>query len=426
MPIILLTTFVICYFTHLTARVPALGAIRLDMLLGGSAFVAAFFLQTAEDKLRLKVPTSRRLLIFLAYIIISLPFVTWPGSVIRLNLTVWIKAAFFFILIVGAVRSERQLKWIMFIFLGCQAFRILEPLYLHITQGYWGDIAYSHVDGTMTRLNRLSGAPMDIVNPNQLAWVIVNTIPFIFYLCWQNGKLGKMIFLAAIPLFAYTLLLTGSRSGMVSLAVVFIGMVLISEKRGRNLMIAMAVVIPAAIYLFSFADSDLQTRYLSIVDSSVAGGDTKQGRIDALIRQLGSVSNNPLFGNGLGTSGETNMNVLGNSQVTHNMYIEILQENGIIGFILFMTYIVTMIKALAVARRTLIHDGCDDSDWLLRLISATLVWIIMDIVYSISCFGISSWEWYFFGGISTVCLVLVKERNDQIKLVNNNLAGAES
>lgn len=412
---ILLTAFIVCYFTHLTARVPALGEMRLDLLLGGAAFVSTF-IQSAEDKLCLKVPTSRRLLIFLAYIIISLPLVTWPGSVIRFNLTVWIKAAFFFLLVVAAVRSERQLMWIMFIFLGCQAFRIIEPLYLHITEGYWGDIAFSHVDGAMSSLNRLSGAPKDIVNPNQLAWVIVNTIPFMFYLLWQNGKVGKMLFLTAIPPFVYALLLTGSRSGMISLAVVIIGMVLVSERKGRNLMIALVVVLPAAIYMFSHAETDLQIRYFSLVDSSVAGADTKQGRIDGLIRQIGTISNNPLFGNGLGTSGETNRNLLGGrSQITHNMYIEILQETGMIGFTLFMAYIVTMVKALSQARRTLKEIGCEDCDWLLRLITATLVWIFMDLVYSISCFGINSWEWYFFGAVATVCMVLVQERVSKLQ-----------
>jgi putative inorganic carbon (hco3(-)) transporter len=415
MAMLLLTSFFICYFTHLTARVDALGAMRLDLVLGVGAFLTTF-MQPVSDKLRLGIPTSRRLMIFLAYIIISLPLVTWPGSVINNNLTVWIKSAFFFLLVVGAVRSEGQLKWIMLVFLACQAFRVLEPLYLHITEGYWGDIAYSHSGGSMSGLNRLSGAPKDIVNANQFAWVIINTIPFMFYLFWQGTKLGKLTFLAAIPPFVYALFLTGSRSGIISLGVVVLGIVYISEKRARNLMLAMLIVIPAAIYMFSSADSGLQDRYLSLVDSSVAGADTKQGRIDALFKQLGSISHNPLFGNGLGTSGETNANILGgSSQITHNMYIEILQETGIVGFSLFMAYIVTMIKSLAHARNTLKKLNCDDSDWLLRLVSATIVWIIMDLVYSISCFGVSSWEWYFFGGIATVCLAMVNEKleNDQ-------------
>lgn len=424
MSIFLLTFFIITYFLHMTSRVPVFGEMRLDLVLGIAAFVATF-MQGTGDKLRLHVPTSRRLLIFLLYIFISLPLVTWPGSVIRLNLTIWIKSAFFFLLIVGAVRSERQLKWIMFVFLGCQAFRVLEPLYLHITEGYWGDIAYSHVGGGMSGLNRLSGAPHDIVNANQYAWVIINTIPFLFYLFWKGGKTGKLVFLAALPSFVYALLLTGSRTGIISLAVVVLGIVLISEKKARNLMIALAIVIPAAMYMFTTADSGLQDRYLSMVDSTVAGADTAEGRKTALITQLGSISNNPLFGNGLGTSGETNANILGgSSQVTHNMYIEILQETGIIGFSLFMAYIVTMIKALNGARRTLKESGCDDSDWLLRLISATLVWIIMDIVYSIACFGVSSWEWYLFGGISTVCLVLANERCEEMNLVTSDTVEA--
>lgn len=410
MSLILLVFFTSSYFLHLTSRFPALGELRLDLLLAASALVV-IMVQQGFDSLRLNEETSRRLNQFLLYIFLSIPLVTWPGSVIKLHLLDWIKVAFFYVLVVGAVRTEKQLRLIMLVFLACQTFRVLEPLYLHITTGYWGDVAYSHSGGVMTGLDRLSGAPHDIVNSNQLAWVIVSTVPFLFYMLWPWGLKGKLISMAFLLPSVKALLLTGSRSGLLSLGAVIFGIVLLSKDKMRNLLISLLVLLPLLFFFIGQQAQGIQTRFLSLVDSNVAGADSAQGRVGALLRQAGSISNNPLFGNGLGTSGETNWNVLGgSSQITHSLYIEIVQETGFVGLFLFILYLVSITRSLRQARQELVSKGYAATDWLFRLTSATLVWVIMDLFYSFSCFGLSSWEWYFFGGVATVCCILAHER----------------
>lgn len=410
----LLTLFIVSYFLHLTARISVLGAMRFDLVLGVAILVVVFS-SHHEDKWRTTVTTARTLNGFLLYVFLSLPLVTWPGSVIRMNLIDWVKTAMFFVFVVTIVRTEKQLKWIFFVFLACQAFRIMEPLYLHATTGYWGDIAYSHVGGTMSGLDRLGGAPHDVVNSNQLAWVIATVAPFLFFLLWQGGKVGKLLFLSVAPFLVWCLLLTGSRSGLLCLMFTILVMIFISERKARNFAVAMTILVPAAAFFSGLLSSDMQTRYLSLLESDVAGADTARGRINASIKQLSSLSNNPLFGNGLGTSRETNWNVLGASaQPSHNLYIEVLQETGIVGFILFMMYIAAIVKSLREAKRILDAQGTDHHDWLYRLIVATQVWIAMDLFYSLSCFGLRSWEWYFFGGVSTLCLVFANNREQQV------------
>lgn len=410
MAIVFLSLFTVSFFLHLTSRFPALAGLRFDLLLGGVTLLV-ILLQRGGSALRLKEETARRLNWFLLYIFLSIPLVTWPGSVLKLHLTEWIKVVFFYVLVVGAVRTEKQLRLMMTVFLACQMFRVLEPFYLNISTGYLGDIAYSQTGGVMSSLNRLSGAPHDIVNSNQLAWVIVSTVPFLFYLLWPWGLKGKLfstlLFLPSIK----ALLLTGSRSGLLSLGAVFFGMIWLSKDRKRYLIISLLVGLPLSLLLIGQLAPEMQTRYLSIVDSNVAGADTAQGRVNALWKQIKTVSHNPLFGNGLGTSRETNWNVMGgSSQITHNLYIEILQSTGIIGLSLFMIYIVSIIKSLRQAQRKLAEKGYAGTDWLVRLISASLVWVFMDLFYSLSCFGLISWEWYFFGGIATVCHALAQER----------------
>lgn len=405
---VFLTVFIISYFFRLTSRFPVLGAVRFDFFLGGFILICILF-SPLPDKLRGNIEVSRRLRYFFLFIILSLPLVTWPGSVIRFHLIEWIKVFLLFIFVVVMVRTVGQLKWVFGVFLTCQAVRVLEPLYLHLTTGYWGSQAFSTIGG-LSRLDRLSGAPHDVVNPTQLGWVIVNTVPFLWYLLWKSGRFGKVLALLATPPFLYCFLLTGSRSGLLSLIFVLLAIVFFTKNRSKNLLVALIIGIPVAIFSFSSIGGDMQTRYLSLVDSNVAGADTAKGRVDGLIRGIGSISNNPLFGNGLGTSRETNFNIVGGrAQITHNLYLEVFQETGLIGFTLFMMFIVAMFKSLVETKRLLLSSGRDETDWLFRMATAVQVWVVMDLFYSLSCFGLRSWEWYFFGGVATVCLALARE-----------------
>jgi O-antigen ligase len=406
----LLTIFIISYFVRLTSRFPVLGVIRLELFLGGLILVCVL-LPSQPDKWRPGNNVSRHLHYFILYIFLSLPLVTWPGSVLRFHFDEWLKVSVFFIFIVALIRTVGQLKWIFGVFMGCQAIRILEPLYLHLTEGYWGSSAHSAVGGHFSILLRLSGAPHDVVNPNQLAWVIVNMVPFVFYLLWKGGLSGKILAILAVPPFLYCLLLTGSRSGLLSLVFVVLTMVYFSRNRVRNLAVVAVIALPVAFYSFGNLGSDMQTRYTSLVDNHVAGADTVQGRIDGIFRGIKTISNNPLFGNGLGTSRETNFNIIGGrAQITHNLYLEIFQETGLIGFILFMVFIIAIFKSLRETKQVLIAQGREESDWLFRLATATQVWIVMDLFYSLSCFGLRSWEWYLFGGVATTCLALAREK----------------
>jgi O-antigen ligase len=405
----LLTLFIISFFLHLTSRVPVLGAVRLELLLGCLVLFCTFLTPYA-DKWRQSIEVNRRLKYFLLYIFASLPLVTWPGSVLRGNLEGWIKVAMFYVFLVALLRTEEQLKWVFGVFMGCQAFRILEPFYLHLTTGYWGSSAHSSVGEARSTLLRLSGAPHDVINPNQLAWVIVTMVPFLFYLLWKGGRLGKLLALLAAPPFLYCLLLTGSRSGLLSLIVTLLAICFFSKRRVKNLVVLAVFVIPVAIYSFGSLGSGMQTRYLSLIDDTVAGADTAQGRVDGWVRGIRSITNNPLFGNGMGTCQETNVNVLGGrAQITHNLYIEILQEVGMIGLTLFMLFIIAIFKSLKETKRLMAVQGQGEKGWLFRLATATQVWVVMDLFYSMSCYGLRSWEWYFFGGIAATCHALARE-----------------
>lgn len=410
----LFLVFTVSYFLHLTSRVPALGFARFDLILMALIGLFIFLPRPGARGDHERFNTTNRLLWLIGMILLSLPLVQWPGSVIRFGLENYAKAAAFFFFMVALVNTEKKLKGFMWVFILCQTFRVIEPAYLHITTGYWGNRAYSMVGGTLTALSRLSGAPHDVINPNQLAWVIVSTVPFLYYLGWKRGSLGKIAALFLAPTFLYALLLTGSRSGLLSLFVLFIAMMFLSPKKLKSVAFGTALIIPLVVLVAGELSPQFKDRYLSLVDSTVPGADTVTGRINGLKEDLSTVWNRPVFGHGLGTSKEVSANFLeGAAQPAHDLYVEILQELGIVGFILFMLYIKEIVGGLSQAKRML-TESSNDHSWLGGLITATQAWIVMDLFYSLSCFGLSSWEWYLFGGISTVCLQLARERASDV------------
>ncbi len=386
----------------MTSRISVLGAIRFDFIL---MLTLAVFMVFSLSSMYYKYRSSdiwKKLIIFICYLILTIPLVKWPGSVIKSGLEYYLKVIFFFFFTLSFVNTEKRFKVMILVFLGCQIFRGFEPAWLHINTGYWGDFAYS--GGGVNRLDRLSGAPHDIVNPNQLAWVIVNIIPFLFYLGWQYRSLMWKLLTSALGIgLLYPLFLTGSRSGMVCLFVVLFAIVFFSKKRKRNLVILLCLFIPAFIIISGLLSSDMRERYRSLFDKSAVGADTAQGRIKGIQNTLSTIINlHGVFGHGLGTSRELNANFLGTTQATHNLYIEILQEVGVIGAFIFCSYIYAIFKVLYdTVKRNQISQN---NSFCLRVVKSLLVWETMHLIYSLSCFGLASWEWYFFGGVTAVAI----------------------
>src|SRR5690554_4177257 len=129
--------FLIDFFLHLSARVPGYGLIRPTLLLV-LVISASLVLQRERFTGWVRDPIVSSMFVLIVYLVISLPLVEWPGSVVKNNMADFVKAIVFFYFTVLLVDSDRRLKIFLVVFIGCQVFRVLEPLYLHLTEGYWG------------------------------------------------------------------------------------------------------------------------------------------------------------------------------------------------------------------------------------------------------------------------------------------------
>ncbi|WP_228128396.1 O-antigen ligase family protein [Marinobacter daepoensis] len=383
--------FVIDFFIRFSARFPAYGVIRPTLI---EVLILLVLLFSQKDKFKHKMddPVFKGFFVLIGYIIISIPFVEWPGSVVRTNLDPFVKASVFLFFVAIFVDTERRLKIFLFVFVGCQIFRVLEPLYLNITSGYWGSSTYL---SSKEFANRLAGAPADVINPNELGFVIATAIPFLHYLLWPLSWKAKSLYLLLMPMLLYALILTMSRGGFIALIVVAFFVFKESKSKFRLLIVGVL----AAVLAFSVMTPVQKERYLSLIDRDAEGGASAEGRIRGMVNEFKLGMSRPIFGHGLGTTPEAKVHKLGARQASHNLYAEVLIELGIVGFLIFMAFLSKIIKKLFFVRSSFSKLNLDSLDFYSRLNKSLITLFWMYAVYSINYWGLSQYYWYLFAGL---------------------------
>ena len=384
--------FIVSYFLHLTARIPALGAIRFDLILTALVFWAIVLRPP-----RKKQPDYGHIRMILAlvgaYVILSLPLVRWPGSVLTHGIPNFIKAAVFFYYTVALVDTPRRLRVFITLFVICCLVRALEPYVMHLTSGYWGDVT-TMAEGEY--LPRLAGSPYDKVNGNGLAFVITSVLPFLHYLSASSLKF-RLLYWILLPALLHALILTASRTGLLALGAIVFGIFL----KSRHKVIIAVACLAAAVVGIASMDQLQRERFESLWRSDVRGARTASGRLEGVWRDFKVGMQRPIFGHGLGTSLETNANLSDNPMPAHNLYVEVFQELGGFGVILIVAFIIAIFVNFRHARRALKRSP-DPDPYLIRLVDAMQTWLLMNTLFSFASYGLSSYEWYLFAGLSVV------------------------
>ena len=405
-PFYLYLAFTVCQFLSLPNHIKALGVFRPSLLL--MLLVTVCLIMNREQLSgRMNSDINKRIYAVLIYITLSLPFVLFPGSVIKNNLDLFVRSITFFFFTVLIIDSDKRLRTFVTVFIACQVIRVVDPVRLHMTEGYWG--SNTHL-GHGEFMNRLSSAPWDTVNPNGYAFIIVTAFIFAHYLMFgSRSKLLKITYLALVPVMLYALVLTSSRSGMIAFVIGFAG--IFYHSRRRAVLAILAVIAVGAIT--ANLSGERSERYLSLVRSDVRGADTAEGRFKGMETEFLVFTEHPIFGAGLGTSAEARFHATGKHRIAHNMYTEALIELGIIGFALFVGVLIAIYRLARQTLREIKKSGLDRATgeqalYYIQLGRALQTWFLMCLVFSIAHYGISEPWWYLFAGLITVWARCVK------------------
>lgn len=398
----MLLIYTMSFFLKLPERIPVLGALRFDFIIGSILVLIAFFKILSQNQNRGINEISSTLVFtaIVAYIILTLPFVRWPGTVLRFGLIDFFKSAVFYIFTIAFITDQKKLKTYVFLYFILLLFIVLEPLYLYIAHGRLGYVDYSMGGDGFFRLsgttNKVGG------NPNGLASVIAILMAFIFfyYRCCSS-RLFRISLISLVPVLLYALVLTGSRSGL--LATLTALMVCALKSKAKALYILLIFVIAAGAW--TQLDGIHKQRYETLLDKDIEGRAGVDGRIEHIKRGLSLFAERPLTGFGIGTYREANFNMLGEDLTSHNLYVGALVELGLIGSALYFLFVIGIFKNIRMLKKASLPKAPGAKPLLVfaDIVEAAL---IIQLVFSIFAGSPSYYIWFLLAGISVVSLRL--------------------
>jgi len=226
--------------------------------------------------------------------------------------------AMFTTVVVKRREQLRILLWIIALSLG----------FYGVKSGIWGIM-------TLGRVAIIRGPGGMMKDNNALALALAMAVPILLHLgLTERHRLVKYAFLISVPLSAFTVMLTHSRGGFLSLACGLV--VLVWHSRNRVAVFSAGALL--AIAAFVLAPPEYKERISTIADYKTEG--SAQGRIRSWGIGYRMALANPLLGVGIEQyvhhyndfASEPGHGVI----VAHNSFIQIWAESGTLALILYL------------------------------------------------------------------------------------------
>jgi O-antigen ligase len=333
----LFLVFVWAKYIQATARLSVLQSIRFELLLGAPLVAICIFLLTGNkyEMKRAKHVAVGIALLFLV-MLTQIPFAAVPEIASKIFEDRVVKFAAMTLFIAVLVRSPRNLKWFLVVYM-ISIFWVTQEAVRGLISGglVWQN------QGVM----RLHGAVPIYEHPNSLGGVAMGAVPFVVFLWpvfarwWQ-----RLALLALLTTSLVCVIYSGSRTAYVALAAFIVFWFLSSRKKGR--FIARAAVI-FTIALFVVPDEYIG-RFESITGEE-AEGHSKDTRIQIYEDAWEIFLENP-GGVGVGCFPFVRLRKFGRFQDTHNLYLEVATNLGIHGFVVFCYFVGAMMVGYYRAR----------------------------------------------------------------------------
>lgn len=263
------------------------------------------------------------------------------------SLFLYLKVFLLTFLIIGCVKTVRDVKIIITYCLIGLVIGAFYTVYQHLTGDY--------VINTLNS-KRAAGLRGD---PNETAMLMVGGIPLALY--WTANSKSKLLKLTGTFTVLVLLIgigLTQSRGAFLTLLVLF-GLMFMRKPSFKVAVIGVVFVVFAAL----IAPSNYWDRMQTLVDGDSKGAVSLSGRTLLLQKGVKIIINNPVLGVGPGNFGYEFANIAragfglsndkrhagveeGKKAVAHNTYIEFFAENGVIAGIILIVIFITAMRHL--------------------------------------------------------------------------------
>ena len=348
--------FLVCSFVLLARPqdvLPFLQPWRPALVISAAAMASIVFGGGLRALLAaLAIPETKRYLLFFGIMIFGIPFSYNRGTALQAVFTGYVMNVLFFIMAAVHLVSTRRL--VSFFWVICLA---------TLTYGVFGGLLQGDEGGRF----EVVGNAFD---PNDTAYVLVSLFPLcLYFVRFNEGFLKKLVALAAVFSAIAVIAETGSRGGMLALAVVLL--MLLATKSGgiKARHKVLFLVILASVGLFMQDKIDVE-RYSTLLhlssDYNVTG---EEGRLSVWEAAIELALDNPITGVGVecfSFAWGITRQIAGDPNIqwkaVHNSWLQVAVEVGLIGFGVFL--IINLRSALAFLRasRMPLQDRSREAD----------------------------------------------------------------
>lgn len=398
----LVLAYIVVFYSQPGARVPALESLRIEFILGTVILVGIWLTRPTQPT---DTPAGSRLngaivCLFLA-MVLSMPGSHWLGRSIQ-TIVVVLKGFALYVMIVSTVDTERKLKQFVWVYLSMVLLIVGEP-FLGM---FLGTAHYDSHRG----YDKLMGETGLWAHPNSLGGFAAGNLAFLYYLFrGETSWVRRTVILGIAVASLGTIIFTGSRTAYVGVVGVAIAIWLISRGKMWNLLLATVIL---AVTWFA-APQVYKDQFLTIKQADqVVMGEESRPR-DSMAERWEIIEDawvifweNPILGVGVDAFSTARGAKFDRWQDTHNLYLQVLTNLGILGGIAFAMVIYHMIRNLRMAKSALKDVRGEESQWLHMLGSGIVVFVAARLI--VGMFGMDLYEnyWWLAGGLSVVTLRL--------------------
>ncbi|MBI2683446.1 MAG: O-antigen ligase family protein [Acidobacteriales bacterium] len=331
-------------------------------LLGGGISILGFVIAFMQNGGLVRSQEAKILLALLGWFVILVPTSHWPGGTFAvLSESIW-KIVVVTIIMTNVVDTMTRLRRLLII----QSFAMLL-------------LAWVSRDSFDAGTGRLEGASRAFGNSNDLAIMIAVTIPIVLYLVISSSNyLLKALWLGAISVMVYVIVLTLSRAGFLSLVVAMAVLTWQYGVRGKKFGITLTA---AALVLGTFAivapgtyGRRVASIFIGALDEDGLDRDARGSRgtrIELMKRSVEETLSHPVFGVGPGQFQEFS----GSWHVSHNIFLQFSSECGIPGLAIFLALLWRTRKNLIESDR--VFTTLFSKEWLLAGALRASFWSLM-------------------------------------------------
>jgi putative inorganic carbon (hco3(-)) transporter len=392
--------YIFAFYLELHYRIPVLQTIRFQFVYG--AIVGAYCLYANINS---RQPTSG--LNSVTKSALTLIFVLGIYTIFSMDrtesITVFsdrvVKFALVSFFIYAATRSLEDLRVII-------AFMLLAWLKIG-SEGFIGWVT-GHLVWENQGIPRLHGSTFMFGHPNSFSGFAVGCLPYtVFLLMCSKNILVRLGLLVLLGFSLIIIMATGSRTGYLALV---LGMIYFFFTLKRGKLKVLLVSIPIIIIALSFVPDSYKGRFESIFTGEEKEGHSSEARKN-ILREGWQIYLAYPMGVGVQAFSKVRIDMFGNAQNTHNLYLEVLTNIGPIGFIVFSVFVYHLIRKnidnIHVIRARNSTTLPLNEHLLLNLSKATVGFIVMRLLLGL--FGMDLYEiyWWIALGITLAITKLI-------------------